>query len=180
MNIKPIERPGIYPRWSLKSKSFYANYLKWRDTFEPINRHDLEYYIQNGVTPPNPYDSPEEQANPRRPGWKHYLTSKLGMYAVLRLPDFEMKSVMAGEPFDTALALRAFAGMYTRLMINGPLLYEVPFIALGVVIGCQKEAFRMARFLCSFKQRGGGRTFTRFSISWCAFWRTIWANRLDP
>ncbi len=156
-----IERPGVDQKWSKNWNSVLRNRTEGQSLHEPLNLKYLEYYVQHGITQAQREDSTIIEINPPHKNWEEYLDSYLAMYADMRFFEFEMHG-MQGTPFDVALARRAFAPAYTHEMIDlqlhnkfpirfpGRILQmmsytTLPFTALGVVIGCKEEAFRLAR-----------------------------------
>jgi len=88
----------------------------------------------------------------------------------MRAWELEISGV-GGAPFDTALATRSFAAIYTTQMIDlqlhakSPLRFpgrtlhwmsfpELAYTALGVVIGCKERAFRLARMQLAAYRKG--------------------------
>ena len=120
---------------------------------------ELEHYIQYGYSPL--YTDDSEAKNPPVAKWECFLVYSLSMYGLMRWYE-EEKRGMAGESFDSVLVLDAFFATYTMQMIylythamtpqrfEGQILQsmdrrKLSFTALGVIIGCKKEAFNLAR-----------------------------------
>ena len=158
--MNTIETPGIHPKWGKKSKSIRSGRDKWMGLQKQPAIDELEHYVRHGYT--SLYK--EEASNPRKQPddrWGSYLPAKLSILGMISWCEQEKRD-MIGASFDTNLALDTFSAIYTRQMID---LYkhamssllsndqnfrymissELPFTALGVVIGCKKEAFNLAR-----------------------------------
>lgn len=87
------------------------------------------------------------------------LDLELKIWGKERSAVLERQSVMQGAAFDTESAVRIFAAVYTGEMISLAKAVRmdirwVPFIALGAVIGCKDEAFRLARLLLLAYRKG--------------------------
>lgn len=162
--MSTIQRPGIYPKWSINSKSFYRDQAKWRDRQRPDVAEKLEYYVVHGRYPPSELSS---HLRNDWPGWMSYLGGDLGGLGRVYLSELESASVLDRRPFDVALAVRAFAAIYTAemtmLLLHAPpprrtyrlISYSaVATTALGVIIGCDEEAFRLARLQVLAHRRG--------------------------
>lgn len=164
-----IERLGVDKKWSKSWNSVLRNGIEVQNLHEPLNLEHLEYYVQNGITP-NKLSSPaSREIVPPPKNWERSLNSYLSMYEGMRFFECEMHG-MEGVLFDVVSAQRAFTSAYTAEMIilqrhnkfptrfPGRILqmmyYSVlPFTALGVVIGCKEEAFRLARMqLLAYKK----------------------------
>jgi hypothetical protein len=160
--MKTIERPGVNKKWLKCWKADRRNGNGWRDEYDSLTTQELEHYAQHGVSQTRLLTKPLDRVNPPYRIWEEgNLGRSLSMYGALRLFELEMKG-MAGEPFDSALAVRAFAAIRIQQMIEPysshmkPMrlgggagvqmdLTFVPFTALGVVIGCKSEVFKLAR-----------------------------------
>lgn len=123
-------------------------------------RAQLSSYIQDGIVSDAREGRPSPDVTPPFRNWERMLPNDLGLYANLALTELELK-VSGGADYDPKLAATAFAGAYTGNMIeyyahsvfpqrfpgrhlNMISLKDVPFTALGVVIGAFDEAFRLA------------------------------------
>jgi hypothetical protein len=167
--MPPIERPGIDEKWMSRWKWGLRNSVKWMESLDSSNIRKLEFYVQHGFVE-NKLDRPlpVQIVDPPRRRWETYLGSSLWMYAAMRQFEFERKGI--GGTIDMFLASHAFAAMYTAQMIRLHIhnlfpvrlggrklrsmsLSAVPFTAMGVAMGCEPEAFRLARMqLAAFRR----------------------------
>ena len=160
-----IERSGIDPKWERRWKTTKRNGLSWLESLGVGNIQKLEEYVCNGIIQEDVEhlkEYPLPEVSPPYERWERsgYHKSGLGMYAVMREFEFELKG-MDGI-WDSNLAMRAFAASYTAQMsdlylhhqfpnrFDGRILHmlgmeDVAFTALGVVLGCEEEAYRLAR-----------------------------------
>jgi hypothetical protein len=175
--MSKIERPGVDQRWMKSWKADRRNGIEWRDTNDSSTATELQYFAQHGETleliESRRGSDPAPMVIPPRAGWESiYVTSHMSMYGVMRQFETEMRG-MAGEPFDSALAVRAFAAIQTHEMIElysfhfglirfgegrgagvGMMMSFLPFTALGVIIGCREEAFQLASLQVSGYRKG--------------------------
>ena len=170
-----IERHGLDPKWSRGWNASCKNFHKWRDIYEKLTINELEHYVRHGETLAAEEFRRKTRADnasiPPVSKWESYfLRNELSMYAQMRLSELEIDGV-AGASLNSSLALRAFAAIYTLQMIEqlthhlnqirylnnfSPKLSldYAPYTALGVVIGCEKQAFDLARLqLSSYRKR---------------------------
>lgn len=149
---------GLNPAWTAKWRAEVRKSNRWYETYLPVAVADLEGYADgkdwdfgsaNSIAP-----------KMTRRSWEGPLKSDLDLYAVLKLRDLEVRA-MDGGAFDRDAALQAFAAGYTAemLFMHAYTAYKracgmamthmgwsrLPFSALGVVIGCTDQAFRLAR-----------------------------------
>lgn len=126
-----------------------------------------EYYVLNGKGSPR---KSFDEVNPAYREWElAYLDLPLRCFAEVCLAKLE-DQCMAGGEFDSRLAVRAFAAVYTINMIElemhalsrlrrGRQVYDldmissIPFMALGVVVGCD-TAFKLAILQVKAYRRG--------------------------
>jgi hypothetical protein len=162
--VKKIERPGISPRWLGHWKTNCRTIRAIGDESLPDEIRELEHYAQQGRTLREEKHPREVVVNPPFLSWEIYLEVPFSMLATSHLNELEVSGIK-GNPFDTTLALSSFAANYTCRMIElrslirfpvrfpgrtaqsglPPSLEKIPYTALGMVIGCRKEAFRLAR-----------------------------------
>lgn len=168
--MNTIERYGIDSKWSRHWKANCSNNFKWKDTYEQKTLEELEYYVSHGVMLAQSGSPVLPPVSPPRKRWEStYLETNLSMYGRMRLIDLEMNGI-AGA-FDSSLAVRAFAAIYTDQMIDiyghnvcsvrfpGRVvqvldLHHLPYTALGMVVGCKDEALMLARLqLAAYRKR---------------------------
>ena len=168
--MKMIDRPGVDPRWLNSWKADRRNNLDACGEFVPKNIQELEHYAQHGTL----LDHPEVRFADVEPPvmiWESiYFQISLQGRGTLCLLMLEIES-MDGRPIDSQVALQAFSAIYTHQMV---VLYEckmlpirfqgnmsqelhsteLPFTALGLVIGCKEQAFKLARMQIAAYRRG--------------------------
>lgn len=191
-----VERPGINPKWERRWKTTKRNGKDWMASADTSNIQKLEEYIQTGAIR-NPFDKEgrsRPEVNPPFEKWEvSYLDNCLTTYSHMRAFEFELKG-MDGV-WDGNLATRAFAASYTAQMRELYLHHQFPnrfdgriqhmlsmddlaFTALGIVLGCKEEAFRLARMqLVAYKAgyfSGGKKYYPIFT-----FILRIFADYLD-
>jgi len=169
--MSEIERPGIYRRWEGAWKENCKNLLEWQATCLPMAVGRLEHYVQHGTVeataaPLQPALPPPGRSVPFRSWEKLKLRNSLSMRAALYVFDLEQQA-MSGGSFDSNIALRAFASACTSELIEIRLrclsseqspfsmdYAKIPYTALGVIIGCDKQAFRLARLqIAGYRKR---------------------------
>lgn len=167
--MKPVERPGVDQRWLRTWKADCRNLIKWRDIYGPQTTRELDHYARHGkrLTPPG-YEPSER--NPPYASWERAdVNAGLVLLALIRLFEVERRG-MEGEPFDSALAMHGFAAAYTSQVIdldthnkslarfgepqNFLTMDALAFTALGVVVGCKKEALKLARAQIAAHRKG--------------------------
>ncbi len=157
--MQKIESPGVNRKWSTGLKSFLQQSSgEWIESRREEIQGALEYYVLNGI-------EKDYQVNPFLPMPKPWggLHGDLGRYAFWFAMYFEKNGLQ--NTYDVSFAQHAFVCAYTKQMIifekrslsdmrsaikSNPFVtyvsyYDIPVIALGVVIGCKEEAFRLAR-----------------------------------
>ena len=172
--MNEIERPGVDPIWLKNSRSVLRSRDKIRAMHGPNNVGELDFYARNGYMEMarkkgSPYLQPQA-VTPAYFSWEAYLPSTLETYGLYLAWEFEPNS-LAAKRFDTALAVRAFAAMYTAQIIDlglyarsprrfpGRTLHRMSFdkleyTALGLVIGCREQALRLARMQLAGYRKG--------------------------
>lgn len=169
--MSSIERPGINPIWLSNWKSLARSNKRIQASNGPENIQDLEYYALHGVTSDGLRCKPAEQPVilPYR-NWERYLEMYLTTYAHYLIWSFEPKCI-AEQRFDTDMAMCAFAAMYPSQIIGlrrcvlsprrfpGRTLHNMGFdalayTALGVIVGCREQAFRLARMQLAGYRKG--------------------------
>lgn len=159
--MKTIERPGIDIRWLKLWKYNSRVYIKVLEINGPRILKQLEYYAQHGEAlqkAEKPYTDPD--VTPPYRNWELSLNQSLQTYGLYLGYEWERLGV-DGPSFDTAVAVRMFAAIYTSQMMDLQLISKSPmrfpgrtlhwmgfehlsYTALGVVIGCKEQAFRLA------------------------------------
>ena len=168
--MKVIDRPGVDPRWLKSWKAERRANLERCRVRDPEVVHELEHYALHGTL----FDNPDERFADLEPPvmlWESIdFQRSTAVRGYLSLLTLEIEG-MDGRPFDSQAALRAFSAIYTHQMVvlfRGNMLpirfkkdvpqdlqlTEVPYTALGVVIGCKEQAFRLARMQIAAYQKG--------------------------
>lgn len=142
-----IERPGINNKWSKRMKTWHrGNMAGWRDGFDSHISEALENYVEQGRIPGCKYRDGDPNGTYMK--WTTDLREHLGMYTLLREFEFERLGTSGGG-VDISLASRAFGSFYLKEMIGchsaGFRFEDTPFVALGIVLGCKEQGFRLAR-----------------------------------
>lgn len=152
--MQRIESPGLDRKWSSSKKSILRLY---GDCIDRIDQEvaPLEFYVFKGV--------PEGfKFNPFAPETKPWQRLNLFRYATFLLINFEKNALE--HKYDVSFAQHTFACAYHWQLVDyysnymGSILHKkesalrlnytsLPYIALGVVIGCKEEAFRLARLI---------------------------------
>ncbi|MFZ6756312.1 hypothetical protein ACO0K9_03765 [Undibacterium sp. Ji50W] len=156
--MQTIERPGINLKWSKSWKADAKNLTRWRDNHGPDNIQELEHYAKYG-TELKDYGIDRQHVEPPFLAWEPIAT-EINMYALMRL--FELESqLMSNKNFDLKLASSVFDAASLAQMIvlqkhfKAPMRFKkdlrvmslswVPFTALGLLIGAEDAALRLAR-----------------------------------
>jgi hypothetical protein len=156
-SMNAVNRPGINPKWFNAWPKDRAKLVKWRSENKTEVQQKLEYYVEHGVVLSNVPWGPGVGPVPLR-AWERGLDLEraLGMRACFNLIEVEMRGMSVAGSFDSAEALRAFAGIYTVEMIElrrhcrytaeeARMNYRhIPFTGLGIILGCT-QAFELAR-----------------------------------
>lgn len=173
--MNTIERPGIHPKWEKQWKRIRRDSDDWLISNDARVDKALEHYTCNGYVPDD--INSHLQGITEYAKWESYLEFDLSIYGYMRWYEQEKRG-MEGKPFDSALTLNAFSAMYTFEMINlfrhamfpqrseGNILQcmglkMLPFTALGVIVGCKKEAFNLARLQLRAYRKGYYTPFDR-------------------
>ena len=166
--MKVPRRPGVYPKWSRSWKATRSNLVKWRDIHGPDTTKELDHYARHGrrATPGHVM-----RGNPPYRSWENnQLDMDLHLLGLLRVFELEQRG-MAGEAFDSTLAMHAFAAVYTSQVIalefhnqaparfggtqsSGLETDAIPFTALGLVAGCRAEALKLGRAQTAAYRKG--------------------------
>jgi hypothetical protein len=143
--------------------------MKWHKIHKPHATKELDHYARHGrlLTPPG--YTPRAENPPRYRSWEKGLHHDLFMLGLLRLFELE-RSGMAGQVFDSTLAMQAFAAVYTHETIflemhnqeparSGYTRHHMaadalPFTALGLVVGCKAEALKLAQAQTAAYRKG--------------------------
>ncbi len=167
--MKNLEQQGVRKKWLMDRKRIANNGRDWIETHDPKNRAEMQNYAVTGALPErDPAYGPPPEVNPPHQRWEH--GHWLSMYGAMRGFEMELHSLEVGR-FDTTRAVHAFAAKYTDQMISlntfylfpkrfeGSFLHsgglgDVPYIALGMVIGCCEQAITIAKLLIALAQRG--------------------------
>jgi hypothetical protein len=160
--VQNIDRSGIDPKWERSWTRIYRNHLKAEEAHGARFRGSLEEYVAKGTIAADEESSRRYPTEPVAPPHKNWETPFLAiMRGNFPLVAFEDKSLSQGK-FDTQTAQHVFASFYTfamvRFNIHGlfPTRYggrrlqrlsltDTAFTALGVIIGCRREALRIAQ-----------------------------------
>jgi hypothetical protein len=151
-----VDRRGVNKKWVSSWKASLKNRQEWLATYDPHTRELLDFYVATGKTK-------QHNTDPLQPGevaWEGYLGSDLNLYALLRAYECE-KAAIVEKSFNVEFARRGFAASYLSqcialgqqkksMALRGwqiacESLDVLLFTALGVVIGCTDEAFRLAK-----------------------------------
>lgn len=157
-----IERPGISSSWEkywVRASKGLAEAVVAHDS---KRIQDLECYVADGVIPiPLEFAIPDQPVNPPRLSWQTTdLASRLSGYAMARQFEFEISWINGEKNSD--LASCGFAAAYLSQMIQldnerlFPLRFDgrrlkalslrsIPYVALGVVLGCEPQARILAQ-----------------------------------
>lgn len=159
--MNKIERQGIDSKWLTNWKK---NCKVMREVKETNGKNDVcwfEYYVQTGESLTKGL-YPGAIVTPAREKWESsFLATTLSSYADARVWELERNAVEKNY-VDLGLALRVFAAIYSSQMLKlsnhhrfpsrfqGRILQTMNFeslsyTALGIVIGCKKQAFVLAR-----------------------------------
>ncbi|MFZ6756311.1 hypothetical protein ACO0K9_03760 [Undibacterium sp. Ji50W] len=156
--MQTTERPGINPKWPKSWKTDAKNLTRWRDNLGLENILELEQYVQQGTLLSDP-GIELDSVNPPLKTWD-LLSNDLRIYGFMRLFELELELTNKGK-FDLSLAGRAFDAIHVEQMIaleehhKAPMRFNkylqsmslrlVPFTALGLLIGAEDAALRLAR-----------------------------------
>lgn len=169
--MKNLEQQGVRKKWLTDRKRIANNGRDWIETHDPRNRKFMQDYAETGAMPvPNPEYGPPPVVYPPLQRWESHTYQWLSMYGAMRGFEMEVHSPDTGH-FDMAGAVHVFAAMYTYEMIDlnkrylfpkrfdgrfldgGEFLY-LPYVALGMVIGCREQATTIAKLFIALAQRG--------------------------
>ncbi|MFZ6768671.1 hypothetical protein ACO0LM_16570 [Undibacterium sp. Di26W] len=167
--MQTIERPGIDLKWSKSWKADCKNLQGWYDQMNQSTLDNLKHYAESGSHPKDVLRKVREY-NPPYKNWERFsLSNDLSIYGLLRLFELE-KNGMSGIPFDTNLALNAFAAFLTartvefethnkaQIRLGKPMsnlqMEEVLYCALGMVIGCKEESAKLTRMYIAAYYKG--------------------------
>lgn len=164
-----VDMPGVDPKWERSWKRIARNSEEALATHGPAYVTDLEEYVRDGfVAAALKIQGNLDPVTPPYRGWESSYVS--GGMAAGGLHPFELEKRGMGGVFDARIAAHAFAASYTGQMIELDrhekfpqrfsgrtlqmmLMRETVFAALGVIIGSDKEAFRLARMqLAAFRK----------------------------
>jgi hypothetical protein len=155
-----IVRQGISPGWGRYWARASKGMLEAIPAHQPKRLSDLAHYIAHGHVPVAVENAiPVESVNPPRAAWESNLSSVLHGYAQAK--EFEFECRLADGVADYALALEAFSSAYLWQMIQLEIhrlfpqrfggrnlrmmsMQDVPYTALGVVLGCEPQATQLA------------------------------------
>lgn len=169
--MKNLEQQGVRNKWQTDRKRIVNNGRDWVETHDPWNRKLMQDYANSGLVPPDdPTYGPLPVVDPPLQCWELHTDQWLSMYGAMRGFETESHSLEAWR-FDTTRAAHAFVVMYTYEMINlnrcylfpkrfkgrfldGGELLHVPYVALGMVIGCREQAITIAKLFIALAQRG--------------------------
>jgi hypothetical protein len=157
-----IERLGVSSGWEKYWIRASKGLAEATAAHDPKRAQDLEGYVADGLIPiPPEFAIPEQPVNPPRLSWQTSdLASRLSGYAMSRQFEFENSWISGEKNID--LASCGFAAAYLSQMIQldnerlFPLrfggrrlkalsLRSIPYVALGVVLGCEPQARILAR-----------------------------------
>lgn len=160
--MKNLERQGVAPKWQKDKAKIARNGKGWVDEQIPNTCGILERYAFLGASP-DADDEPPTDVIPQFKRWEFGLPIELAIYCYTHLFEMEQNSLRDGS-FDTGSASRGFwAGYYAELLNTNktylfPKRFDGRFLgmnsaegiliaALGLLIGCRKQAETLARLL---------------------------------